>query len=255
MTSSPSPVDAPDPRTGEFPIDPALTAAPAKGLGQLAVPCPRVLLAGILVARLILVALMLGRELGRADPAMGSIALVAAVAFVASAWLGWRLRRPNDIPGPSALLLQAAIDILVITSLISFTPAAATSVAALYVALVTAYALLLPVGRGLLAVGFAVSCYVWVSVHAAEPPDARFWTQICVIAFVGGLIAVLGNRLTDASRGQRALAAALFQARLEADEILGSIQSGVISVDGDGRLGYLNPRGRKVLERKLAHVI
>ena len=247
MTSNPSPADAADPRTGEFPIDPALTAPSAKGLGRLAVPGPRVLLAGILVTRLILVALVLGRELGRVDPKVGSIALVAAAAVAASVWLGWRMRRPTDVPGPSALLLQAAVDVVVITSLISFTPAAATSVAALYVAAVTVYALLLPVGRGLLAVGLAVACYVWVSLHAAEPPDARFWTQVAVIGFVGALIAVLGNRLTDASRGQRALAAALLQARLEADEILGSIQSGVISIDGDGRLGYLNPRGRKIL--------
>ena len=58
---------------------------------------------------------------------------------------------------------------------------------------------------------------------------------------------MLGNRLTEASREQRALAAALVQARLEADEILGSIQSGVLSVDGDGRLGYLNPPGRVIL--------
>ena len=70
------------------------------------------------------------------------------------------LRRPSDVPGPSALLLQAAVDVVVVTSLISFTPATATSVAALYVALVTVYALLLPVGRGLLAVALAVACYV-----------------------------------------------------------------------------------------------
>lgn len=247
MTSAPPPADAPDPRTGEFPIDPALTPAPAKGLGRLAVPGPRVLLAGILFARLILVALAIGRELGRVDPAVGSIALVATIAFIASFWLAWRLRRPGEVPGSSALLLQAAVDTVVITSLISFTPATATSVAALYVAFVTAYALLLPVGRGLVTVGFAVTCYVWVSIHAPEPPDALFWTQVCVIAFVGSLIAILGNRLTDASRGQRALAAALFQTRLEADEILSSIQSGVLSIDADGLLVYLNPRGRKIL--------
>jgi len=134
LTSNPSPADAADPRTGEFPIDPALTAPSAKGLGRLAVPGPRVLLAGILVTRLILVALVLGRELGRVDPKLGSIALVAAAAVAASVWLGWRMRRPTDVPGPSALLLQAAVDVVVITSLISFTPAAATSVAALYVA-------------------------------------------------------------------------------------------------------------------------
>ena len=210
------------------------------------------LLAGVLFTRLILVALAIGRELGRVDPAVGSIALVATVALIASFWLAWRLRRPNEVPGSSALLLQAAVDTVVITSLISFTPATATSVAALYVAFVTAYALLLPVGRGLVTVGFAVTCYVWVSLHAPEPPDALFWTQVCVIAFVGGLIAILGNRLTDASRGQRALAAALFQTRLEADEILSSIQSGVLSIDADGLLVYLNPRGRKILGGSIA---
>ncbi|MGH7593650.1 MAG: two-component system sensor histidine kinase NtrB [Gemmatimonadales bacterium] len=247
MTSTPPPVDTPDPRAGEFPIDPVLATVPATGLGRLSIPGPRVLLAGILIARSILVALTVGRELGRVDYALGSIALVALVAVIASVWLGWQLRLPTGIPGPSALLLQSAVDIVVITSLISFTPAAATSVAALYVALVTAYALLLPVGRGLLTVGFAVACYVWVSIHAPEPPDARFWTQVAVITFVGGLIAILGNRLTETSREQRTLAEALFQARMEADEILGNIQSGVISVDADGRLVYLNPRGRKIL--------
>ena len=247
MTSTPRPADTPETRTGEFPLDPAALGAPTGGWGRVTIPGPRALLAGILFARVILVALTIGRELGRPDPAVDSIALVAAVALIASAWLAWRLRRPDDIPGPNSLLLQAAVDIVVITSLISFTPATATSIAALYVALVTAYALLLPVGRGLLAVGFAVACYVWVSIHAPERPDTFFWTQVAVIAFVGGLIAILGNRLTDASRGQRALAAALLQTRLEADEILASIQSGVLSIDADGRLVYLNPRGRKIL--------
>ena len=164
----PPSVDAPDPRTGEFPIDPSLTPPPAKGLGRLAVPGPRVLLVGILVTRLILVALTVGRELGRVDPAVGSIALVATAALIASFWLTWRLRRPNEVPGSSALLLQAAVDTVVITSLISFTPATATSVAALYVALVTVYALLLPVGRGLVVVAFASSL-----LHRDHRPRAR----------------------------------------------------------------------------------
>jgi two-component system sensor histidine kinase PilS (NtrC family) len=250
LTSTSSSRDVAHESNGDLPV---AASQPARGLGRLAIPGPRALLGGILFARLILVALTLGRALGpgqgSVDAAIGSILAVVAIALFASGWLAWKIvRRPIVIPGPSALLLQAAIDVVVVTSLISFTRVAATSVAALYVALVTAYALLLPVGRGLLAVGFAVACYVGVSIRAPlEPPDIRFWTQVGVIAFVGALIAVLGNRLTDASREQRALTAALLQARLEADEILGSIQSGVISVDGDGRLGYLNPRGRTIL--------
>jgi two-component system sensor histidine kinase PilS (NtrC family) len=250
LTSTPPSSAVAHEPSGDLPV---ATPQSARGLGRLSIPGPRTLLRGIIFARLLLMALSLGRALGpiqgQTDAALGSILGVMLVALLASAWLAWRIfRRLATIPGPSALLLQAAVDIIVVTSLISFTRAAATSVAALYVALVTVYALLLPVGRGLLAVGFAVACYIAVSIRAPlEPPDMRFWTQVGVIAFVGALIAVLGNRLTDASREQRALTAALLQARLEADEILGSIQSGVISIDGDGRLGYLNPRGRTIL--------
>ena len=207
----------------------------------------------MLVARMVLVALALGRELGHRqgdiDAAVGSMVGVAIIALGATGWLVWKIRRPNGVPGPSALLLQAAVDVIVVTALVEFqTSAVATSVAALYVLLVTFYALLLPVGRGLIVVALACTCYIAITVHASAAfPDERFWYQVGVIAFVGALIAVLGNRLTDASREQRALAAALYQARLEADEILGSIQSGVLSVDGDGRLGYINPRGRLII--------
>ena len=261
MNPTPQPLDLTDPRSGAFPVDAAVAPAPAKGFERLSLPGPRALVAGIVVARLILVALALGRELGArsgaTDKAFGSIAAVALIAVIAAGWLGWRIRRPGGMPGHGALLLQAAADVMVVTALVTFqTASEATSVAALYVLLVTIYALLLPVGRGLLVVALACSCYIAITVYdSKEAPDLRFWYQVGVIAFVGGLIAVLGNRLTDASREQRALAAALFQARLEADEILGSIQSGVLSVDGDGRLGYINPSGRTILGADAASFI
>lgn len=257
------PLDARDPRNGEFPVDAPGSANRARGLERLRVPGPRVLLAGIVVARLILMALALGRELGSregdVDPALDSIIAVAAIALIAAAWLAWDIRRPSDMPGPDKLMFQAAVDVMVVTTLVTFQMKTATSVAALYIALVTVYALVLPVGRGLAAVALACGGYVAITVRATEVPAAAplwlrftgvtptFWTQVGVIAFVGALIAVLGNRLADASREQRALTAALLQTRLEADEILASIQSGVISVDASGRLGYINPRGRRIL--------
>lgn len=213
-------------------------------------PGPRPLLSAMVLVRLVLVALAVGRALGQRttarDAAIPSFLLLGAVALSASLWLIWRLRR-REIPGPSALLLQAAVDILVITSLVSFTQEGATAIAALYVAVVTLYAMVLPVGRGLLVVAFAVACYVAVTMHTNDSPDPSFWAQVGVIAFVGALIAVLGNRLSGASQERHALEAALVQARLEAEEILASIQSGVITVDGEGRLAFINPRGMRIL--------
>ncbi|HEX3927010.1 MAG TPA: ATP-binding protein [Gemmatimonadales bacterium] len=232
-------------------MGPVVPPVPPRGLERLAIPGPRPLLAGILVVRLILVSLALGLEFGPAAPrdaASASIEALSLLALGGSAWLFWALRRAV-VPGPNALLVQAAIDVFVVTALVTFNlTEAATSVAALYVALVTVYALVLPVGRGLFTVALAIGCYVAVTLHSpVNPPDPTFWTQVGVIGFVGALIAVLGNRLTNTSNEQRVLTAALAQARLEAHEILATIQSGVMTVNGDGRLGYLNPRGRRIL--------
>ncbi|MEP6590957.1 MAG: ATP-binding protein [Gemmatimonadota bacterium] len=215
-------------------------------------PRPRALLAGLLVARLVLVTLTLVQVLAPSEASKGELSLVlvvAVAAILASLWLTHVLRRSEVVPGPSAIFAQATVDILVVTAMVSVVDReAATPVAALYVALVTVYALLLPVGRGLVVVVLATAFYVALTLSYAGPaPGATFWAQLGVIAFVGVLIAVLGNRLAGVFEEQAALAAALQQVRLEADEILATIQSGVLSVDAEGRLGFVNPRGRRIL--------
>jgi two-component system sensor histidine kinase PilS (NtrC family) len=218
-------------------------------MDRLALPGPRTLLLVIVMIRLgLIVALLVQANRGGAVLPLEPWMLVAIIgaAAMAVAWLGWDTRG-GRVPGPTALLLQATIDVLVVTGLVAFMAGATTPLAALYVALVAAYALLLPVRRGLMAVAFAVVCYVLVTLRSPAVPGFDFWTQVAVIAFVGGLIAVLGHRLASAAGEQRSLAEALMQARLEADEILATIQSGVITVDGDGRLAYINPRARRIL--------
>lgn len=268
MEPTTPPRDSQKPFTGEFPVGPGVPAPPPRGLERLAIPRPRALLTGILLVRFALVSLVVGRSLGDGssgpDAAFASILALAAFAVIASIWLVLALTRRKALPGPDGLLLQATVDVLAVTSLVAFSTNSsdsgteATSIAALYVALVTVYALLLPVGRGLLAVAFATVCYIGVTLIAPTQPglatDAAFWLQVGLIAFVGGLIAVLGNRLASVASAQQVLAAALQQARLEAEEILATIQSGVITIDGDGRLAYLNPRGRRILGDDAAFV-
>jgi two-component system sensor histidine kinase PilS (NtrC family) len=215
-----------------------------------ALPGPLSLLTGIMAIRLGLITALAFKSVGAEgrlpiDPiivmAMMSVAVVAAL-WVLADFYGGRM------PTPTGLLLQATVDILLVTGLVAFMAGQTTPLAAMYVGLVAAYALLLPVGRGLIAVGFAAVCYVVVTLGSVDDtPGIDFWTQVGVIAFVGGLIAVLGHKLADAALQQRKLAEALRQARLEADEILATIRSGVITVDGEGRLAYINPRARRIL--------
>lgn len=241
MTTPSIPPDFPTGRTGEFP----LSAPPVRGLDRLRVPGPRALIGGIILVRLVLVGLVFGSTMTPSADAIipGSLRVVAGVlGLIAIGWLTLVSRRtPGALP-PTTLFVQSTVDILLVTSLVS---GDATPLAALYVALVVVYGLLLPTGRAMLTTIFAGACYVWVTRGSADAGLA--WSQAAVIALVGGLVAVLGNRLTSASREQTVLAEALVQAKLEAEEILSSIQSGVIMVDGQGRLGYLNPRGAKIL--------
>lgn len=218
--------------------------------GASTIPSPRAFLGGVLLTRVGLVAALLGRTMGGAVPSPVEpwlIAVVVGAAGLVTAWLLVDLRA-GRMPGPTALVLQAATDILVVTALIGHLAGAATPLAALYVLLVAVYALLLPVPRGILIVGWAVACYVAVTVTSGEAePEAGFWAQVGVIAFVGVLTTILGNRLAGVIKEQHSLRMALNRARLEAWEILDTIQSGVITVDGDGLLRYANPRALAIL--------
>jgi two-component system sensor histidine kinase PilS (NtrC family) len=161
--------------------------------------------------------------------------------------LGWELSR-GRVPSANSLMLQFLVDVLLVSGLVAYTRGTATPLAALYITTVAGYAMVLPVGRGLLAAAVTAASYVGVTLRfATAAPGPEFWTQVGVIGFIGAMIAVLGHRLTSAAEQQRALAVALAQVRMEADEILATIQSGVITVDGAGRLAYINPRARRIL--------
>ncbi len=251
LTTTPTPHEP----SGLHPGESRLAAAPAaRAIDRLAVPGPRTLLGAIVVSRLILIGLVGGRLVAVPGPsAAWNLAVVAVLvaSLAAIGWLALRLRQRRDMPGGAALFVQATVDIVLVTALVGFVSGATTTLAAIYIGLVTVYALLLPVGRGMLTVMMATACYLAITLTSpdadAAGPGREFWTQLGVIAFVGVLITVLGNRLGKAAAEQRELTAALRQVRLEADEILATIRSGVITVDGEGRLGYINPRGRRIL--------
>ena len=65
-----------------------------------------------------------------------------------------------------------------------------------------------------------------------------------VFNLVFAIVAVLGHRLREAGMEQETLATELQRVRLEADDILRNIRSGVLTVDGLGRLAFINPTGR-----------
>jgi two-component system, NtrC family, sensor histidine kinase PilS len=139
------------------------------------------------------------------------------------------------------LFCQAATDLLLVTTLVHFEGAQQSGWAALYVVVIAVYALLMPLKLGLLtallgAGIFLADAYLVQPVH----PGTWIWGQTAIFTVVYLVVAVLGQRLRAAGVEQIQLESELRRVRLEADEILRNIRSGVLTVDGQGQLAFLN---------------
>ena len=151
-------------------------------------------------------------------------------------------------PGLGFYLTQALTDVLLVSTLVRFGGEAATLLAALYVVVIAAYALLLPIAAGivvaLMASGAYVTVILWES-GADLPPG--LWGQITVFAFVFVLVALLGHRLQYTAAHQSQLERELSRVRFEASEVLRSVKTAVMTVDGGGRLAFINPAAERLL--------
>ena len=120
---------------------------------------------------------------------------------------------------------------------------------ALYVLVVAAYALLMPPATGALTAILASALFLGDTLWTrADAPDPAFWAQMIVFNLVFAIVAVLGHRLREAGMEQETLATELQRVRLEADDILRNIRSGVLTVDGLGRLAFINPTAERLLD-------
>src|SRR5439155_10094094 len=94
--------------------------------------------------------------------------------------------------------------------------------------------------------------YVADVILAAEiSPPMAVWLQLGVFVLVALGSGYLSVLLRREGEGKAILVAELLQLRLQADDILRNIRSGVLTVDSDGRLLYANPMAEQMLELSL----
>jgi two-component system sensor histidine kinase PilS (NtrC family) len=176
-----------------------------------------------------------------------SLAVVFALVFTLyGAWAAFLLRRT---PSNSFFLVQALVDLGLVTTILHFAGQPQSAFPALYVLVVAAYSLLMPPAWvaviAVLASALFLGDTVWTHGVAL---DSASWAQIVVFNMVFAIVAVLGHRLREAGMEQATLATELQRVRLEADDILRNIRSGVLTVDGFGRLAFINPTAERLLD-------
>ncbi len=220
--------------------------------GRSSLPDQRTLLSWLFMGRLILaVGILIGAGLvwtvRPQESFLVSIAVVIALMFTAYGFYIVHLRGRRA--GQTFLLIQALVDLGVVTTVVHFAGQPQSAFPALYVLVVAAYALLMPPAIGALTAVLASALFLGDTLWTrAESPDPAFWAQMLVFNLVFAIVAVLGHRLREAGMEQATLATELQRVRLEADDILHNIRSGVITVDGLGRLAFINPTAERLLD-------
>jgi two-component system, NtrC family, sensor histidine kinase PilS len=222
--------------------------------GRSSLPDQRTLLSWLFIGRLtIAVGSLMGAGLvwteRPQESFLVSIMVVIALTFTAYGAYIVHLRRRRA--GKSFLLVQALVDLSVVTTVVHFAGQPTSAFPALYVLVVAAYALLMPPATGALTAVLASALFLADTLWTRQDaPDAAFWAQMVVFNLVFAIVAVLGHRLREAGMEQETLATELQRVRLEAGDILRNIRSGVLTVDGFGRLAFINPTAERLLDLK-----
>ena len=196
------------------------------------------------LARAVLAAVVLVRaSLIRVDEpeAAFTALLVVLLAYAITAYGFYVSFVRKSRAGLTFLVCQAAMDLLLVTTLVHFEGSRQSGWAALYVVVIAVYGLLMPFRLGLFTALLGASVFLGDAYLAqATQPGTWVWGQVAIFTVVYLLVAFLGQRLRAAGVEQVQLESELRRVRLEADEILRNIRSGVLTVDGQGRLAFLN---------------
>ena len=214
-------------------------------------------------ARLLVAALALPFGiLLRPDPSYTAwrlLTLALGVVAVASAigWFGTTLRRGHAVQ----VYLHLTFDVFLVTSLAALTGGHQSPFALFYVLVVLTGGLQAGLAGGLVSAVAASVAFLALNpsgqglvnpgLGAALPKPGMFGTLLIVL---GVLASALRKRVKRAREHMERSARELDRVRFDNDVILRHLTSGVITLDGNGILAYLNPAAEDVLGVHLAEV-
>lgn len=171
--------------------------------------------------------------------------IVTLILTPASYWYTHVFRRQ---PGLPFLMAQALLDVVLVTLTVHVTGGREGLVAPLYIPLIAAYTLLLPLLAGFFFT--AVVCLAFIAdVVWAEGTavDVVVALQLAIFVAIAVLVGWIATKLRETGAELSSVESALEQLRLETDDILGNIPTAVLTVDGYGRLAYANPAAEALL--------
>lgn len=183
------------------------------------------------------------------DTLIASAMLLSAIAVTAfGLWWTSILRRK---PGTNFLYAQILYDVLLVTAVVHVTSGAESHFAPLYILVIAVAALLLPLPGGML-IGALSSVLYFVDLmflQRDQAPTSMFTVLLLVglMVIMAIVTAALGDRLRNAGVLLGAVESELRQLRMDLSEMIGAIDTGLITVDGAGRLMHCNDAAARLL--------
>ncbi|MDP2959261.1 MAG: ATP-binding protein [Longimicrobiales bacterium] len=176
--------------------------------------------------------------------------LVAYAVTAGSFWYSHVLSRG---PREDFLYAQVILDVLLVTGIVHVTGGPDSSFAPLFILVVSAGALLLPLPGGVLIGGLASMVYFGDLVWGYQGVlRLQVGLQIGLFTLVALLTGLVGDRLRRAGQALGAVESELRQLRLDTGDILATLATGVLTVDSRGRLAYANPAAEELLRLRAA---
>ncbi|MDB4950537.1 MAG: hypothetical protein JWM27_3186 [Gemmatimonadetes bacterium] len=175
-----------------------------------------------------------------------TLILLLAGIFTFASFLYTHVRR--RAPGRNYLYVQVLFDVGLVTWVVHLTGGRESAFAPLYILVICAGSVLLPILGGFLIGALASILYfAGIAWGAHGMPDASVALQVALFTAVALVTGYLGDRLRRTGTVLGEVETELRQLRLDTDDILGSISTGVLTVDEGGRLAYVNTAGAELL--------
>jgi two-component system sensor histidine kinase PilS (NtrC family) len=147
------------------------------------------------------------------------------------------------------LYSQAVLDILLVTGIVHITGGSESVFPPLfYIALASGYSLLMPFASAVFVAVVCGGAYL-SDIIGAYPAQlgAPVVTQVVIFTVVASVTSTIAARLRQARGRLRELEGELHRLRLDTADVLRTLDAGVLTLDGDGRLAYMNPAAEGLL--------
>lgn len=205
---------------------------------------------GVFGSSLLLQDLTRSHLLGLFSPEYRVATLGLSAAALLTPLAYWYSHRRRIKPGVVFIYAQAMLDVLLVNGIVHLTGGSNSYFTFLFIPLAAVYALILPLVPAVL-IALSSGLIYLIATLAAFPGQVSVWglqLQVAIFTMVAVLASLLGARLRQVRVRLRSVEGELRRLQLDTADVLRIIPSGVLTLDEDWRLVYINLAAAELLQ-------